>query len=259
MNTYALVLLAHSWLRWGLLALAVGLTVRTAIGWRQSRAWTALDERLHAGFAVSLDVQMTLGLLLYFVLSPISGAFLASARTAIRDPALRYFGVEHVSIVLAAIGLTHVVRRRSKRAKTAVERHRQVFLATFGTLLLLVLAMPVVRLGRALHRGGLAVALAPSGDAKQAACPEIYATRCAACHGVAGKGDGVAATVLQPPPTNFTRPGWSAGRGDQELAAIIRDGGARHGLGAGMPSNGDLSDAERAALIRCLRSFRVGE
>jgi high-affinity iron transporter len=53
-----------------------------------------------------------------------------------------------------------------------------------------------------------AALLLAAGAAAYAADPEhghaLYATRCAFCHGPAGKGDGPAGAALKPPPTDFT-------------------------------------------------------
>src|SRR5262249_23442793 len=91
-----------------------------------------------------------------------------------------------------------------------------------------------------------------------AACPPSYAERCAACHGASGHGDGPAASSLRPPPRNFTDRAW-AGRSDDELAALLRDGGARHGLSAAMPAQPDLGAAEIEALVGCVRRLQRGE
>jgi cytochrome c5 len=54
--------------------------------------------------------------------------------------------------------------------------------------------------------------------------PEIFAERCAMCHGTEGKGDGMAAAAFDPKPTNFADPEFQAARTDDELAKAISDG-----------------------------------
>jgi mono/diheme cytochrome c family protein len=94
-------------------------------------------------------------------------------------------------------------------------------------------------------------------DARSGAtCPESFVVRCSACHGVQGAGDGVSASTFRPPPRSFRTRGWDAGRSDETLAAVIREGGARHGLSAAMPAHPDLSDGEIRDLVSCVRGFQ---
>jgi high-affinity iron transporter len=88
-------------------------------------------------------------------------------------------------------------------------------------------------------------------------CPPTFSARCASCHGASGAGDGPAAAALRPPPRNFTDPSWGAGKTAQDLAALIREGGAKHGLSPAMPAQPDLSDAEIGALVGCVRGLQM--
>lgn len=54
----------------------------------------------------------------------------------------------------------------------------------------------------ALAAAGLAGAASDAASADQGA--KLYATLCASCHGVSGRGDGPAAGALVPPPTDLT-------------------------------------------------------
>lgn len=55
---------------------------------------------------------------------------------------------------------------------------------------------------------------------------EIYNGKgtCYICHGKEGKGDGTAASGLEPSPRNFTNPEFHAARSDGELYWIIKNG-----------------------------------
>jgi mono/diheme cytochrome c family protein len=82
--------------------------------------------------------------------------------------------------------------------------------------------------------------------------PAVYYSRCAACHGPAGKGDGPAAASLTPRPRDFGEPSWH--RRDDEVLAVIRDGGAAHGKSPAMPANADLDERDLAALVTFIQS-----
>jgi mono/diheme cytochrome c family protein len=82
-----------------------------------------------------------------------------------------------------------------------------------------VTATTLTAQGQAAHRGVVSTALV-SADLD----PEIYADKCAMCHGTEGKGDGMAAAAFDPKPTNFADPEFQAARTDDELAKAISDG-----------------------------------
>jgi hypothetical protein len=139
--TYAPVLFAHSWLRWIVLALLALVVVRAVAG-RSAGAWSSTDERLHALAVGVLDLQFTLGLWLYFAVSPLSRAFLAAPGTAMHDSVLRFYGLEHVAIMILGLAVVHVGRARSKRHAGGLERRRTVFAWTLAGLLLILAGVP---------------------------------------------------------------------------------------------------------------------
>lgn len=71
--------------------------------------------------------------------------------------------------------------------------------------------------------------------AERAAAADLYAKNCAACHGVAGSGDGPAAALAATPPVAFTL-ATLYNRPSDVLYAKIRRGG----MGTGMPNFGTL-------------------
>lgn len=73
----------------------------------------------------------------------------------------------------------------------------------------------------------------------------LFGSRCASCHGAAGRGDGMAAPGPVP---DFTDPELQSGRTDEALARVIVEG---RGL---MPAFGDeLTEAGVAAMVRYVR------
>lgn len=94
----------------------------------------------------------------------------------------------------------------------------------------------------------LPIPLPPQPDAA-----ELFSKNCSACHGKAGKGDGPAAAVLNPRPTNLADSAFQASRTDIQLAEAIATGkGSMPGFGA------RLGDDAVKALVAYLRSLRVG-
>lgn len=80
---------------------------------------------------------------------------------------------------------------------------------------------------------------------------QIFSTRCAACHGEHGKGDGPASAGLDPHPRNFTDPAWQKSVTDEHIEKIIQFGGAAVGKSPAMPANPDLQ--AKPAVVAGLR------
>ena len=83
---YGLVLLIHSWLRWAVVAAGLFAVVRGGTREGAAGKW----------FTLVLDIQILLGLLLYFVLSPFTRNALSDFGAAMGSSQLRFWAVEHV-------------------------------------------------------------------------------------------------------------------------------------------------------------------
>ena len=148
---YSLVLLLHSWLRWLALAAGVG-AVFNAFG--KDTAAVRGAERWGLIFMIALDVQLLLGLLLYGVLSPFTSQAMQNFGGAMRDPLLRFWAVEHFTMMLGAAVLVHIGRVLARN--TADPRKKRTrMLICFGLALLLILVgipWPWMEVGRPLYR-----------------------------------------------------------------------------------------------------------
>jgi heme A synthase len=150
---YTLVLSLHSWLRWVALLAGIAATFTTLA----DRATSVTPRRADLwGLAlmVTLDLQMLLGLLLYFVLSPFTAEAMRDFGAAMRNPGLRFFAVEHLALMLAAVILAHVGRVLARKAPTP-EAKRTRMLVCFGlatVLMVLGIPWPGMANGRPLFR-----------------------------------------------------------------------------------------------------------
>ena len=86
---------------------------------------------------------------------------------------------------------------------------------------------------------------------------DLFASRCATCHGTSGRGDGPGAANLDPKPRNYTDAAWQKSVTDEQLRKIIVDGGFASGKSALMPPNPDLQDKPQLVegLVGIVRSF----
>jgi len=139
---YAVVLFAHSWIRW--LVLVVGLlTLGRSVGALVSgRGWTRADRLTSVSFVGLIDLQALLGLMLYLVLSPVVPKSMAEFKAAMHVAPLRFFAVEHITAMLIVLGIAHFISVRSRRATEAKLKHRYWVWGIGAMLLLLLIAIP---------------------------------------------------------------------------------------------------------------------
>jgi len=82
----------------------------------------------------------------------------------------------------------------------------------------------------------------------------LYLTYCAECHGADGRGSWRAALFILRP-GNLTEPGVLAGRSDEYLFDLLKDGGAPIGK-PGMPAFGyHLSDQQIRDVVEYVKAF----
>jgi hypothetical protein len=150
-SLYTWVLLLHSWIRWIVLVTAVGATAGALRpgeqGLRQAEAWGKW-------LTIAIDAQLLLGVLLYAALSPYVATAMHGFGDAMRNPVLRFWAVEHVTMMVAAVVLVHVGRVLARKA-VGVEQKRARLLVCFGVALLLILGgmpWPGMPAGRPLFR-----------------------------------------------------------------------------------------------------------
>ena len=99
---YLTVLTIHSWLRWVALLLGAAATFN-AFRDRADTAERPRGQRWDWLFMLALDVQVLLGLLLYFGLSPFTREAMSNVGLALRDPGLRFWAVTHVATMVVAL------------------------------------------------------------------------------------------------------------------------------------------------------------
>jgi len=148
---YTAVLTVHSWLRWAVLVAGLMAFLRAATA--GGRPWTPADGRATKWFTTILDVQVVLGLLLYFALSPFTREALGDFGAAMKNSGLRFWAVEHTLGMLIAVGLAHAGAVKVRKAPS-YRKHRLAMIF-FGLAMLAILASipwPGTPAGRPLFR-----------------------------------------------------------------------------------------------------------
>lgn len=147
---YTIVLIVHSWLRWAALVAGVGATFAALV----DRGDGSRAERWGLALMMAVDLQMLIGLVLYLVLSPFTAEAMRDFGAAMKNPGLRFFAVEHVTMMFGAVILVHVGRVLARRAATPGAKRTRMFVC-FGlaTILMIVgIPWPGMPSGRPLFR-----------------------------------------------------------------------------------------------------------
>src|SRR5262245_25884760 len=137
---YDVVLLAHSWIRWIALIAAVGTQIAAA-RIQQPADRTRADGWSLAAMA-ALDLQMLLGLLLYFSLSPVTTEAMKNMSGAMRNPMLRFWAVEHLTAMLGAVVLAHVGRALARKGRTHESVRRRLLICFALATILMIVGIP---------------------------------------------------------------------------------------------------------------------
>jgi len=136
---YEVLLVLHSWLRWFVLGAGLLAVVRAYAGMSGRRPFTKGDNAVSAAFSGFMWLQVLVGLGLYFGLSPV-GLKAMKVAGAMKDPTTRFFGMEHVAVMILAAILAQVGRIALKKAPTDTLKHKKAF-TYFAIALVLVLLM----------------------------------------------------------------------------------------------------------------------
>lgn len=150
---YPEFLTIHSWLRWATLLLAIGATLNA---FRPDPDLTRRPPgaRWDTLFMLAVDLQVLFGLILYFGLSPFTLAAFDDPAAAMRNPGVRFWAVEHVALMVAAVVLVRVGRILSLSAPSpGARRRRRLACFTVATLVMLAaVPWPGLSHGRPLFR-----------------------------------------------------------------------------------------------------------
>ena len=152
---YPIFLTLHNIVRWLVVIAAVLVLVRMYGGLLGRRSWTPADDRAGMLYTMLLDIQALLGIILYVFLSPTTTAFL-TGQTGMSNPLARYFGVEHVFLMVIALVVAHVGRSLAKKGATAAWKFRRgaIFFTVSVLLLLFAIPWPFLPTGRPWLRFG---------------------------------------------------------------------------------------------------------
>jgi hypothetical protein len=143
MNLYGFEKMLHSGFRYVVFLMVLIAIVQALLGWFGKKAYTDGNRKLNLFAMIAVHTQILIGLALYFV-SPL----VVFAKETMKDNTLRYWTVEHISMMIFAMILVTVGHSRSKKMALPEGKHRAI--AIFYGLALLVIVLAIVQSQRPL-------------------------------------------------------------------------------------------------------------
>ncbi|MEL6654882.1 MAG: cytochrome B [Bacteroidota bacterium] len=132
---YNMLLHAHSGLRWLVLFFLIAAIVTAWSSWSKKSEYPVGKMPLF-GF-IFTHVQLLLGFILYFISPKVQ-----FASGVMKDSMLRFYTVEHISLMLIAIVLITLGYRKAKKQAPAPEGHKTIFTYYLIGLVLILVSIP---------------------------------------------------------------------------------------------------------------------
>jgi hypothetical protein len=140
-----IVLGIHNVLRWLILVAAVYALFRMVRGLITKPEWVDADRKAGLVFSILIDTQLLLGLILYLIFSPLIKTFFANFGTAMQDSMLRFWGIEHIALMLAAAVFVHLGSAVAKKEISDQEKFKRSTIFFVLVVLMLLMGIPWFR------------------------------------------------------------------------------------------------------------------
>ena len=138
---YTGILHLHNLLRYVIIILLVWAIVKSFIGWFGKKKYTPTDDKISLFLLISIHLQALLGLILYFI-SPIVESALSNFGASMKDPILRFWGIEHIASMIIGVTIITMGRARAKNSKTDTAKFKKQAIYFVLAMVLIFSAIP---------------------------------------------------------------------------------------------------------------------
>lgn len=128
----------HSYNRYLILAALILVLYRSWTGWKGQKSFVKADNTASVALLGLAHLQLLLGLIQYFGTSTIVQSAMADMGAAMKNPWLRYFAVEHITMMILGIACIQVGRTLSKKATDDNTKHKKLAIWTTVATILIV-------------------------------------------------------------------------------------------------------------------------
>jgi len=138
---YHAILIIHSWLRWLVLASLLYALFRSYRGLFARREFSALDNTVRHTTATIAHIQLIIGVWLYLI-SPVVSYFFQHYKDAVHQRQIRFFGMEHSTMMLIAITLISIDSASGRRKPTDKQKFKTKAIWFSIALLVILSSVP---------------------------------------------------------------------------------------------------------------------
>ena len=138
---YITLLTIHSLLRWLVLAGLLFAIYRAYRGWLQDKTFTPFENFVRHSSVTIVHIQFLVGLFLYFV-SPVVDYFLHNFKSAVHERNIRFFGMEHVTMMVIAVSVITMGSMSAKRKEGDTAKFKTIAIWYTIGLVIIFLSIP---------------------------------------------------------------------------------------------------------------------
>lgn len=138
---YSNIIFLHSLTRWLVLVSLLYVLYKSINGLIFRKKFTPLDNKARHWSATIAHIQLIFGIWLYFI-SPVIDYFLHHYKEAVKQPEVRFFGMEHSVMMLLAIVFITLGSAKAKRKETDKDKFKTLAIWYTIALLLILLMIP---------------------------------------------------------------------------------------------------------------------
>lgn len=142
MTAYSFALLLHNLLRYGIILIALVAIIQSLNAYFKTLPYENKHNKLAVILIAFVHSQLLLGIILYGFLSPITQAGFADIKSTMADASIRFWVVEHISIMILAVALFQIGKIKIKKAAENQKKHQLTFSFFIPALLLVFLMTP---------------------------------------------------------------------------------------------------------------------
>lgn len=135
----------HNLLRWAVIILGFYALFRLFLGWLGNKSWGEQDRKAGLYFTIVMDIQILIGLILYFGFSDLTKAALQNFGEAMNIELLRFFALEHEFYMIVGLILLHIGNAISKKDLDDKEKFRRIALFFSFAMVLILFGTPWFR------------------------------------------------------------------------------------------------------------------
>jgi len=138
---YSIVVALHNIVRWFVVVLGIFTTIKAFHGWFTKKDWSDAERKAGIFFTAIVDLQLLIGILLYFILSNwgIKAILEKGVAFIMRQGEFRFFAIEHGIFMLFGVIFAHLGGILPKKVDNSQQKYKRAAI-WFGLALLAIIA-----------------------------------------------------------------------------------------------------------------------